>query len=146
MAVIFALFQGSFPLIGALIGEGLKEVLSTIDNWVAFGLLAAVGGKMVYDGFHKGAEGGFQKTVTIGTMCLLGVATSIDALVVGVGLGLQKELLDVVVTSIMIGSVTFVVSLVGVTLGRRKIPVSEKWTTVAAGCVLVALGVKALLG
>ena len=78
-------------------------------------------------------------------MFLLGVATSIDAFAVGIGLGLEHTLADVLWTVALIGAMTFGVSLLGVHLGRRSIPVPERAATVAAGLVLIALGTKILL-
>jgi len=147
LAVVFGICQGGFPLLGALVGDIAKTFIEAVDHWVAFGLLALVGGKMLFDGLrHKEEEGEFKHTVvTLGTMFLLGVATSIDAFAVGIGLGLEHPMKTVLWIVLTIGAVTLAVSLVGVHLGKRNIPVPERAATIVAGLVLIGLGVKILL-
>ena len=147
MATVFGLCQGSFPLAGALVGDVARAFIEAVDHWVAFGLLLAVGGKMIVDGLRRKGESETpaRTSVTLSTMFLLGVATSIDAFAVGIGLGLEHTLADVLWTVALIGAMTFGVSLLGVHLGRRSIPVPERAATVAAGLVLIALGTKILL-
>lgn len=145
MAVVFGICQGLFPLLGALLGEKCKELVSSVDHWVAFGLLLAVGGKMIWDAFGEEEEERQLDVTSLGTMVLLGIATSIDAFVVGIGFGLSSTLGEIVMTVVVIGVVTFVVSMVGVFLGKRNIPLPEKWATVAAGVVLIGLGTYTLL-
>ena len=145
LAFVLAIFQGLFPLLGALLGGAFKEVASAVDHWIAFGLLLIVGGKMIWDAFHGDKDDAPLDVTQIGTMCLLGVATSIDAFVVGIGFGLSSTRWETLVTVLVIFVVTFVVSVVGVFLGKRNIPVPEKAATVLAGIVLIALGTYTLL-
>ena len=84
MALIFAFFQGGFPLLGSLVGIAFKDVISAIDHWVAFGLLAAVGGKMIYDGLKNAPQEKQMDVTKTSVLCLLGIATSIDAFVIGI--------------------------------------------------------------
>lgn len=147
MAFVFGLSQGAFPLVGALIGDVARSFIEDVDHWVAFALLAFVGGKMVVEGIQNkecGKESTYRQ-VYISTFFLLGVATSIDAFAVGIGLGLDNPLNTVLWVVAAIGIVTFVVSMTGVWLGKRNIPVPERTATVAAGLVLIGLGVKILL-
>ena len=147
MAAVFGLCQAGFPLLGALIGDVARTFIEAVDHWVAFGLLLFVGGKMIMDGIRNKEEAEAMKrpVVNIGTMFLLGVATSIDAFAVGIGLGLEHTMPDVLWTVAMIGGVTFAVSLIGVHLGRHNIPVPERSATILAGIVLIGLGTKILL-
>lgn len=145
MALVFGLCQGAFPLMGALIGDVAREFIESVDHWVAFGLLAIVGGKMVVEGIRGKGESTKQRPLTLGTMFMLGIATSIDAFAVGIGLGLDNPMLTVLLVVATIAAVTAVVSLVGVYLGKRNIPVPERTATIVAGVVLVGLGVKILL-
>lgn len=146
LAVVFGFCQGLFPMLGALVGDVARTFIEAVDHWVAFGLLAVVGGKMIVDGLRHKEEGEFKHTVvTLGTMFLLGIATSIDAFAVGIGLGLEHTLKTVVWVVMAIGLTTFVVSFVGVHLGKRNIPVPERTATVIAGLVLIGLGTKILL-
>ncbi len=145
LAFVLALFQGLFPLLGALLGGAFKEVASAVDHWIAFGLLLLVGGKMIWDAFHDNEEVETLDVTRLGTMCLLGVATSIDAFVVGIGFGLSSTRWEILFTVLVIFLVTFVVSLVGVCLGKRNVPVPERVATVVAGVVLIALGTYTLI-
>ena len=145
LALVLAVFQGLFPLLGALLGGAFKDVASAVDHWIAFGLLLLVGSKMIWDAFHGGEDVDALDVTKFGTMCLLGVATSIDAFVVGIGFGLSSTRWEIAVTVLVIFLVTFVVSVVGVCLGKRNIPVPEKTATILAGIVLIALGTYTLI-
>ena len=147
MALVFGFCQGLFPMLGALIGDVARSFIEAVDHWVAFGLLALIGGKMIVDGIRNKEEGSLSSSYRspLITYILLGVATSIDAFAVGIGLGLQEHLLAVLYTVSLIGLVTFLVSLLGVFLGKRNIPVPERTANIIAGVVLIGLGVKILL-
>lgn len=145
MAITFGFFQGFFPLLGALLGEAFQSFVDSIDHWIAFGLLLLVGGRMIWDAFHNEDDDKQMDVTKFGTMCLLGIATSIDAFVVGIGLGLNKAMAEVWLNVIVIGVVTFLVSMVGLYLGKRNIPVPEKTATIIAGVVLIGLGTYTLL-
>ena len=147
MALVFGLCQGGFPLLGALIGDVARAFIESVDHWVAFGLLAIVGGKMIVDGIRNKEEDSLSSSgrSPLLTYFLLGVATSIDAFAVGIGLGLQEKLLVVLYVVSLIGLVTLLVSLLGVYLGKRNVPVPERTANIIAGVVLIGLGVKILL-
>lgn len=144
MAVVFGFCQGAFPLMGALVGDVARSFIEAIDHWVAFGLLAIVGGKMVVEGIRGKEENVSQRALNVGTMFLLGVATSIDAFAVGIGLGLDNPMSTVLWVVAIIAAVTFLVSLLGVFLGNRRIPVPERTANIIAGVVLIGLGAKIL--
>ena len=156
MAVIFGLCQGAFPLMGALIGDVARSFIESVDHWVAFALLAFVGGKMILSNDERGVMSDEQSAApkrsslithhsSLSTFFLLGVATSIDAFAVGIGLGLDNPISTVLWVVAIIAAVTFVVSMVGVYLGKRNIPVPERTANILAGVVLIGLGVKILL-
>ena len=130
---------------GALLGGAFRQVASAVDHWIAFGLLLLVGGKMIWDAFHEGAANGQLDLTRFSTICLLAVATSIDAFVVGISFGLNSSLVEILFTALVIFLVTFLLSLVGVTLGHRNIPVPDKVATILAGVVLIALGTYTLI-
>ena len=143
---IMAAAQGLFPLMGALIGTVCEQFIEAVDHWIAFALLLAIGIKMIVDALLKRCDDSLNiNTLNIKTMCLLGVATSIDAFAVGIGLGLDNPLSTVLWVVATIGAVTFLVSVVGVFLGKRNIPIPERAANIIAGCVLIGLGVKILL-
>lgn len=147
MALIFGICQGGFPLMGALVGDIARSFIEAVDHWVAFGLLAIVGGKMIIEGVKNAEEDGVSKykRLNVATFFLLGVATSIDAFAVGIGLGLDNPIATVLWVVAIIGVVTFLVSILGVFLGKRNIPVPERTANIIAGVVLIGLGLKILL-
>lgn len=146
MALILGFCQFAFPLVGAVIGDVARSFIEAVDHWVAFGLLAIVGGKMIVEGIRKEDEDDASKyqKLNVATFFLLGVATSIDGLAVGIGLGLDNPMSTVLWVVTTIGIVTFLVSIVGIYLGKRNIPVPERTASIIAGVVLIGLGVKIL--
>ena len=154
MAVVFGLCQGVFPLLGALVGDVARSFIEAVDHWVAFGLLLLVGGKMILEQLKvksdkhseiKNQKSEINNYSTLLTYIFLGVATSIDAFAVGIGLGLDNPLSTVLWVVALIGGVTFAVSTLGVYLGKRRIPVPERAASIVAGVVLIGLGVKILI-
>lgn len=145
MALTFGLFQGGLPLIGALLGGAFRQLMEAIDHWVAFGLLFVVGGKMIVDGIRGEKEMKPLDVTRLGVVCLLAIATSIDAFVVGIGLGVKYSPAANGITCAIIAAVTFAVSLGGVYLGKRNIPIPERAATIVAGAVLIVLGLQPLI-
>lgn len=124
-----------------------RSFIEAVDHWVAFALLAFIGGKMILDGVKKEEE---KKEVSSSRYLLLnysmlGVATSIDGLAVGIGLGLDMPMNAVLGVVTVIGIVTFLVALLGIFLGKRNIPIPERTANIIAGAVLIGLGVKILI-
>ena len=148
LAVILGFCQFAFPLVGALIGDVARSFIEAVDHWIAFGLLAFIGGKMILDGI-RGAEEENAASSThrslIYTYFLLGVATSIDGFAVGIGMGLDNPMSTVLWVVVLIGIVTFLVSLLGIYLGKRNIPIPERTANIVAGIVLIGLGLKILI-
>ena len=147
MALVFGFCQGGFPLLGALIGDVARSFIEAVDHWVAFGLLLFVGGKMIIEAIRNKPDSpdNINYQFSILNYFLLGVATSIDAFAVGIGLGLDNPISNVLWVVGLIAAVTILVSMIGVYLGKRNIPVPERTATLIAGLVLIGLGVKILL-
>lgn len=152
MATVFGLCQGGFPLLGALIGDVAHSFIQAVDHWIAFALLAFIGGKMIWDqvGSRKdeGGTSGIQPPASdlrLSTYFLLGIATSIDAFAVGIGLGLGHAMATVLWVVALVGAVTFLAALLGIALGRHNIPIPERTANIIAGAVLIGLGVKILV-
>ena len=147
MAVILGFCQFAFPLVGAVIGDIARAFIEAVDHWVAFGLLAFIGGKMIVEGIRNEEEENVSTytRLTVATVFLLGIATSIDGLAVGIGLGLDNPMSTVIWVVATIGVVTFLVSMLGIFFGKRNIPVPERTANIIAGVVLIGLGVKILL-
>ncbi len=148
LAFIFAFFQGGMPFLGALLGSAFHTVIATMDHWIAFVLLAIVGIKMIWDACLEGADEKNSCKMDVCSLWIiitLGIATSIDAFVVGIGFGLESSFVESTKICLIITIVTFWAALAGVILGKRNIPFSEKKSGIVAGVVLIGLGVKTLI-
>ena len=143
LAFFFGGFQAFMPLIGSLVGLSVKEYIADYDHWMVFGLLSAVGGKMIYESFKiKSAEKNFNPS-NIFVLLVLSVATSIDALAIGVTLSIITS--SIVAAVIIIGLVTFVLSYIGVFIGKKFGHFFENKIEAVGGLVLVGLGAKILI-
>ena len=143
IAVFFGGFQAFMPLIGYLAALSVKEYITGYDHWVAFGLLSAVGGKMIYESFQiKPTNENFDPS-NIFVLLILSVATSIDALAVGVTLSFIHN--SIIIAVSIIGLVTFALSYVGVFIGSRFGHFFESKIEGLGGLVLIGLGAKILL-
>lgn len=145
IALFFGAFQGGMPLIGYFLGSRFEQFISRYSHWVAFILLGFIGGKMMFETFRAESSDEPQQEyrLNIGELLVLAIATSIDALAVGVVFAAQKT--PVVSSVIVIGAITFVTSLIGVVIGNRFGSKYEKKAEFAGGLVLVLIGVKLLL-
>ncbi len=142
LAAAFGFFQFMMPIIGWLAGRGLFRWISTVDHWVAFGLLAIIGGRMLWESFRR--SDGEGKDPTRGWMLLtLAVATSIDAL--AVGLSLAALGVSIWVPSVVIGAVAAVLTTIGALFGSRLGRRFGLWAERFGGIVLVGIGVRILL-
>jgi putative Mn2+ efflux pump MntP len=143
IAVFFGGFQAFMPLVGSLAGMSVKEYVADYDHWIAFVLLSAVGAKMIYESFKiTSAEEKFNPE-NILVLLVLSVATSIDALVIGITLSFLQ--VSVAVAVVIIGLITFVLSSLGVLIGTKFGHFFENKIEAVGGLVLVALGVKILI-
>ena len=144
MGVYFGLFQFAMPLIGWFLGSSVNTYIEAVDHWIAFGLLALIGGRMVW-----GARGGECELESGPTelshrrLTLLAVATSIDALAVGVSMAFMN--VDIFWSSAVIGAVAFTLSVVGGLAGRRLGCLFQKRAETVGGLVLIGIGVKILI-
>jgi len=143
MAVFFGGFQAFMPLIGSLAGMSVKDYITDYDHWVAFGLLAAVGGKMIYESFKIESSKKSLDPSNVMVLLILALATSIDALAIGITLSLVVSSITVAV--IIIGLVTFVLSYLGVFIGKKFGHFFENKIEVLGGIILIGLGIKILL-
>lgn len=142
MALFFGAFQAIMPLIGSLAGLAFRDYIAHCDHWIAFGLLAAVGGKMIYESFKIKSEGESSDPSNILVLLILSVATSIDALAVGITLSLLAG--SILITAAVIGLVTFILSYLGVWIGKRFGHFFESRIEALGGVILIAIGTKIL--
>ena len=143
MAFFFGLFQAVMPMVGYLAGESFKGVIAEYDHWVAFALLAGIGAKMIYESLKFKAIEEQANPASIGVLIMLSIATSIDALAVGVTISLITE--HILAAVAIIGVITFVLSYIGCEIGRRVGHFFEKRIETVAGVVLIGIGVKILV-
>lgn len=144
--VWFGGFQALMPLIGFFLGTLFAEAIEAVDHWVAFGLLALIGVNMLREAFSKEEEesGDENADLSFKTMLVMAIATSIDALAVGISLAMAGNV-NILVAVLLIGLVTFAMSALGVKIGNAFGSRFEKKAQAAGGIILVLLGVKILL-
>ena len=138
----FGLFQFFMPLLGWLAGSELAYTIQAVDHWVAFCLLALIGGKMIKESMQDSKE--IEKDLTRGwSLVALSVATSIDALAVGFSLSLIG--MKIFLPAVLIGIVAGTMSLIGVRLGERVSGLFGRRAEFVGGVVLVLIGVRIVL-
>lgn len=139
----FGLFQAMMPILGWLAGMTIQQWINAYDHWVAFALLSFVGGKMLYEAF-QGIETKDEKDPTRGmSLVILSVATSIDALAVGISLAMIN--ISIWTPALVIGLIAGILTVIGLLLGRRCGAVWGKRVEIFGGLVLCAIGTKILL-
>lgn len=143
MGVWFGAFQCLMPLLGWALGSGVSRYIEAVDHWIAFGLLAFIGGKMVLDACRGGEEEA-PADLSPRRLCVLAVATSIDALAVGVSMAFMVDV-DIRLSAAVIGLVAFGMSVLGGLVGRRLGGLFQRRATLAGGVVLIGIGVKILV-
>ena len=143
MAFFFGGFQAMMPIVGWMAGLTMRNIIQSIDHGVVFGLLGFIGAKMIYESFT--IEEIVKKTCPMDTpnLLVLAIATSIDALAVGLSLSFLNT--TIAIPAIVIGIVTFCVSLAGVFLGKKFGHLFEKKLELIGGLILIGMGTKVLL-
>ena len=146
IALFFGGFQAGMPLIGWFIGSRFAHYIESIDHWVTFILLAIIGGKMIWESFEKDeCDECNESKLDLKELTLLAIATSIDALAVGVAFALTYERNTVFVAVALIGIVTALLSAIGVLIGHKFGAKYKNKAEFAGGLVLVLMGIKFLL-
>jgi putative Mn2+ efflux pump MntP len=139
----FGLFQALMPIAGWLLGLTVQKWISAYDHWIAFGLLAFVGVRMIVEAFEEDDDKAASDPTRGLTMVMLSIATSIDAFAVGLSLAMLG--VSVWVPSVVIGLVAGVLTVIGMLLGRRLGDNWGKRVEVCGGLVLCLIGLKILL-
>jgi len=142
IALAFGLFQAIMPVIGWLAGIVLQGYVAKFDHWVAFGLLAFIGGKMIYEATRIEQAEEPANPLNFYVLLILALATSIDALAVGITFAMLGT--AIITPVVVIGSVTFVLSLAGVYIGDVFGHFFEKKIEILGGVVLIGIGIRIL--
>ncbi len=151
IALFFGAFQGLMPLVGWALGTQFERFITPVDHWIAFALLAFIGAKMLWDGLHgegceecgRDAAQASSPKLDLRELVMLSVATSIDALAVGITFAFLR--VDIGLSAALIGTTTFLLSFMGVAVGNRFGARFERPATFAGGVVLILIGTKILL-
>lgn len=144
VAFAFGLFQFLMPLLGWLAGRTIVDIISAYDHWLAFVLLAIVGGRMLWESLSSGNVSNGTADITKGVVLLtLSVATSIDALSVGLSMAFLE--IDIMMASLLIGIVAFIVTVSGFVLGRRVSGLFGRRAKLVGGLMLIGIGLRILL-
>jgi manganese efflux pump family protein len=146
ISLFFGGFQAIMPIIGWALGKGFAEYITAFDHWIAFALLVIIGGKMLFEGIKKDkdeSDCSCEDSLDLKELFILAIATSIDALAVGISFAfLQVSILP---AAVLIGVTTFILSFAGVTIGNRFGAKFQDKAEIAGGIVLIMIGIKILL-
>ena len=140
IATYFGGFQAIMPYFGFLLGISVEEYITRIDHWIAFVLLSFIGINMIKESFN---ENNINSSIDIKTMVLLSLATSIDAMAVGITFAFLN--VNIYIAISIIGIVTFIISLLGILIGNKFGNKYERKAEIAGGIILISIGLKILI-
>lgn len=143
IGITFGLFQFIMPILGWFLALQIKQLIGQFDHWIAFVLLLIVGGRMIYESFRIDERKSRFVLLSVGWLIAMGLATSIDALIIGVTFALLGSL--IILPSIVIGIVAFSFSFIGFVLGCRIGHLFENKVEIAGGIILIGIGLKILI-
>lgn len=143
ISLSFGLFQAIMPIIGWLAGFSLKDLIHGVDHWIAFFLLFIIGCKMIWESRSLPEDEENCKEIRNFQLFILSIATSLDALAVGITLPFLN--ISIITAPLIIGMITFVLCFAGIYLGNRFGHLFEKKMEVVGGVVLILIGIKILL-
>jgi manganese efflux pump family protein len=142
-ALTFGIFQAGMPLIGWAIGQTVVQLVSGYDHWIAFALLLFVGCRMIWEFINHKSESDAADISKWLTLFTLALATSIDALAVGLSFALLK--LNIFISAAIIGVVAFCITVAGCWLGRGAGRLIGRWALLAGGIILIGIGARILI-
>jgi len=143
IAIFFGSFQAIMPVLGWLAGIGLKDFICGVDHWIAFALLSLIGCKMIYESTKMAAENEHINPLNVTVLLVFSIATSIDALAVGISFAFLR--IVIITPAFVIGIVTFVLSFLGVFVGNRLGHFFEQKIGLLGGLILIGIGLKILI-
>ncbi|MDO8610525.1 MAG: manganese efflux pump MntP family protein [bacterium] len=143
VGLFFGIGQAFMALIGVFLGLGFKLIITNIDHWIAFVLLCFVGGKLIYDSIKQNNCIKLKKSINLVSLFSLVVATSIDAVSVGITFAFMNE--SIATTILLIGVITFVVSFFGYYFGKGFEKFCKSKIKIIGGLILMFIGFKILI-
>jgi putative Mn2+ efflux pump MntP len=143
LAAAFGIFQFVMPIVGWMAGLTVVEIIASFDHWIAFALLALVGGKLIWEGFETEKEEKKTDQTRGWPLLMLSIATSIDALAVGFSFSVLKN--PIFSPAVIIGIVCFLMTITGMIFGKVLAKLFGKKVEIFGGIVLIAIGVKILI-
>lgn len=146
IALFFGGFQAFMPFLGWLLGHSFKDYIESFDHWIAFTLLAFIGGKMIYESFKPDNDDECN-VFSIKDLLLMAIATSIDAMAAGIAFAMDgiDTLLSILLSILIIGVTTFLLSAFGVFIGHKFGAVYKSKAEFFGGIMLIFIGLKILL-
>lgn len=141
IALFFGGFQGIMPFIGWLLGKNFETYITSFDHWIAFALLLIIGGKMIIESFE--ANDSCEVTNSLKDLVLLAIATSIDALAVGITFAFLKT--SILLPVLLIGIITFILCIFGVIIGNKFGSRYKNKAEFLGGIILILIGLKILI-
>jgi len=143
LAFHFGFFQFMMPLLGWMAGRTVASYIAAYDHWIAFLLLAGIGGKMIIDACGREGPVAYSDPTRGASLVVLSIATSIDALAVGLGFAVLD--IGIIFPSIVIGVVAFVMTVIGMLFGDRLGRIGGRPIEIAGGVILIGIGLKILI-
>lgn len=147
IAFFFGFFQALMPLIGWAAGITFSQYIQPVDHWIAFGLLALVGGRMIWESLGKTPENNGEdlphNCLHFPTLLLMSIATSIDALAVGISFALIGTIIWLPV--LIIGMITFIICFIGILVANRLGSILGNRLGILGGVILIGIGIKILV-
>ncbi len=140
----FGIFQTLMIVIGWLVGGTVIDFISAYDHWLAFGLLAVIGGKMVWEAFHEEDEEKDKKSINGWlTLFALSIATSIDSLAAGLSFAFLKT--DILIPAVTVGITALIITAIAQLIGNKVGALVGKRAELVGGLILIGIGIKILL-
>ncbi|WBW95167.1 manganese efflux pump MntP [Oceanirhabdus sp. W0125-5] len=143
IALFFGVFQGVMPLIGWALSIKFSDYIESVDHWIAFILLGCIGVKMIREAFDNEEDESKKNPLDLKTLTILSIATSIDALVVGVSFAFLE--VNILYATFIIAVITYVICFIGVLIGKKFGELFNKKAEIFGGVILVLMGIKILL-
>lgn len=143
IAMFFGSFQAIMPICGWLAGLSIRHIISGVDHWIAFGLLSLIGCKMIYESIKIESDPKEINPLSLYVLLILSIATSIDALAIGITFAFLKYTILIPIT--IIGVITFLLSLFGVYVGNKSGRIFKNKFKIIGGLILIGIGIRILI-